>query len=150
MAQKRSKKYNPNKHAAKAFLPEKVVQDSLSVLRTTLMRLRLSQKKPQDLVVLAVYWAIGLHLSGRMEEADQLRATFSALLEMFREEVYRPGSMSGEVYDACLDALPLYEAFLRQTTIGDMNTAQAFIAKNGGVPEMRAFLDCIEKPEGAD
>lgn len=150
MAQKRSKKYNPNKHAAKTFLPEKVVQDSLSVMRTTLMRLRLSQKKPQDLVVLAVYWAIGLHLSGRMEEADQLRATFANLLVMFQAEAYRAGPMSGTVYDACMDALPVFEATLRQTTMADMRTAETFVSNGGGVPELRAFLDIIEKPEGTD
>lgn len=149
MPQKRTKKYNPSKHIAKHPLPESTVQDCLSVIRSCLMRLRLSQKRTEDLVVVAVYWAIGVYLSDRMVEAEKLKTTFNTLLKSFQEEFYRPGPMSGAVYDQCLDALPTLEAFLRVTTVGDMRAAQAFVGKDGGVPEMVTFLDIVDGKQPA-
>ena len=149
MAQKRTKKYNPNRHIAKQYLPESTVQDCLSVIRSRLMRLRLTQKRTADLIVVAVYWAIGVYLSDRMIEAEKLKTIFNTLLKSFQEEFYRPGPMSGAVYDQCLDALPTLEAFLRVTTVGDMWAAQAFVGKGGGVPEMAAFLDIVDGKQPA-
>lgn len=149
MPQKRNKKYNPNRHIAKQYLPESTVQDCLSVIRSRLMRLRLSQKRTEDLIVVAVYWAIGVYLSDRMVETEKLKTTFNTLLKSFQEEFYRPGPMSGAVYDQCLDVLPTLEAFLRVTTVGDMRAAQAFVGKDGGVPEMVTFLDIVDGKQPA-
>ena len=149
MAQKRTRKYNPSKHIAKHPLPESTVQDCLSVIRSRLMRLRLSQKRTEDLIVVAVYWAIGVYLSDRMVETEKLKTTFNTLLKSFQEEFYRPGPMSGVVYDQCLDVLPTLETFLRATTVGDMREAQAFVGKDGGVPEMVTFLDIVDGKQPA-
>lgn len=147
MAQKkkRNKKYHPKTGAGmqgllrKLPLSERVINDSLSAMYDSLLRLKLGENKNGgDLMLLIVYLAIGWYLAERHDTS--LRPLFAEQIANLVEEARRPGSISQAAFDKFMDFLPNLTDFLRTVTTEEVEVAQRAIQTPGMVPIMDDFL----------
>ena len=131
-------------------LSEEAVNESIATIRNTLIRLRLTQKTPQDLAVLAVYFGIGWLLSNRMEDTEGLRNLFARLLKLLTAELKTTEPFSAACYDACADVLETFKAFLSNVTPEDMREAEVLVHRDGSVPLLDEFLNEVTDPNAEE
>ena len=153
---KREKKYHPKEVSMrpallkKMTLSQKVVRDSVDTMRTALMRLKLHEKKGGDMVLIVIYLGTCWYLADRMENGEELQAYFGGVIETLKKEVYVPGPMSQETFDAVADALPSVASFLSQITYEEMDVTHKAIedGKIAIVEEFLALIGAQKQTEG--
>ena len=142
---KRDKKYRPKTGAGmqgllrKLPLSEKVINDSLSAMYDSLLRLKLGEnKKGGDLMLLVVYLGIGWYLSERHDAS--MRPLFAEQIASLAEEARHPGPVSQAAFDKFMNFLPDLTDFLRTVSAEEIEIAHRAIQTPGLVPIMDDFL----------
>lgn len=143
---KRDKKYRPKTGLGmqgllrKLPLSDKVINDSLSAMYDSLLRLKLGKaKNGGDVMLLVVYLAIGWYLAERHDPS--MRERFGELIECLVAEARRPGPIAQEAFDRFMNFLPELTDFLRLISAEEVCEAQLAINTPGKVPIMDKFLE---------